>query len=43
VHEFDEPVPISHPNASTKELMTMLFGPAPIPDPEAKPICTKKL
>jgi len=43
VHAFDQPVPDVPTKLSTKELVTMLFGPAPVPDPSEKPLWSKKL
>jgi hypothetical protein len=43
VHSFDEPVPDTPTKLSTREIVTMLFGPAPIPNPAQKPLWTKKL
>ena len=33
VHSFDAAVPITDAKLSTRELITMLFGPAPVPNP----------
>ena len=36
VHSFDQPVPDTESALSTKDVITMLFGPAPAPDAEEK-------
>ena len=43
VHSFNQPVPDTPTTLSTRELVTMLFGPAPVPDPAEKPLWSKKL
>jgi len=37
VHSFEQAVPDAPSKLSTKEIVTMLFGPAPVPDPNEAP------
>ena len=42
VHSFDKAVPLTDATLSTKEWTRMLFGPAPVPDPDTQLTPQKK-